>query len=394
MKNVIRIVILILVMCLSSCRKEVNIREWVSSVSDAPWLLMSLEGGAEWEGTASRSVTVHFDIGKVSRSIEGFGGQLDQKGWQAIACLSPEDRAAVLRELFVPGAGGNLAVCRISIGANQNDLESSSYDETDADFDLRHFSVAQDERWQIPYIKEILSQNPGIRLWAFPYTLPSWMRCDSTWMTDELYLQTYVSYFCRFVDEYRLRGIGIHGILLNCESELVTGRWMEARKGEGLEKFLHGLLPEMQKRNVVVDTTEANREKNVGPAWAQLKRWLKRSARGGCDWMVAGIDNVQNQQENSLVSLVKIDTLKRSYHFTAEYYLLKHLSHYVVPGAYLLEPGEDSYQDALAFVNPDKEVVVVAANPRDESMEILLEICGERRLFKMQPHSFHTWLCN
>lgn len=60
-------------------------------------------------------------------------------------------------------------------------------------------------------------------------------------------------------------------------------------------------------------------------------------------------------------SLVVVDAATRTFVFTPEYYMLKHLSHYVRRGAKRLVT-EGSHADALAFVNSDGSVVVMMAN--------------------------------
>ena len=46
---------------------------------------------------------------------------------------------------------------------------------------------------------------------------------------------------------------------------------------------------------------------------------------------------------------------------TPEYYIMKHVSHYVQPGAKRLVT-DGAYKDVLAFVNRDNSVVIVAGN--------------------------------
>ena len=60
-------------------------------------------------------------------------------------------------------------------------------------------------------------------------------------------------------------------------------------------------------------------------------------------------------------SLVVVDATTRTSVFTPEYYMLKHLSHYVRRGAKRLIT-EGSHAETLAFVNPDNSVVVMMAN--------------------------------
>ena len=65
-------------------------------------------------------------------------------------------------------------------------------------------------------------------------------------------------------------------------------------------------------------------------------------------------------------SLVVVDPQTKSYRYTPEYYVMKHVSHYVQPGAYKLET-EGAYTNLLAFRNPDNSI----ASPMRPVMIIL-----------------------
>jgi glucosylceramidase len=62
------------------------------------------------------------------------------------------------------------------IGANDFANEAYTYDETDGDFDLKHFSIEHDRKTLIPFIHGAQRYQPKLRLWASPWTPPSWMK--------------------------------------------------------------------------------------------------------------------------------------------------------------------------------------------------------------------------
>jgi glucosylceramidase len=62
------------------------------------------------------------------------------------------------------------------IGANDFANEAYTYDETDGDFDLKHFSIKHDRKTLIPFIHGAQRYQPKLRLWASPWTPPSWMK--------------------------------------------------------------------------------------------------------------------------------------------------------------------------------------------------------------------------
>src|SRR5580704_7212838 len=111
-----------------------------------------------------------------ARPIEGFGGCFNELGWTSLQALSEPDRESVFHELFDPTAGARFTYCRMPIGANDFATEAYSYDETDGDFDLKHFSIDHDRKTLIPFIHAAQHHQPALRLWASTWSPPSWMK--------------------------------------------------------------------------------------------------------------------------------------------------------------------------------------------------------------------------
>src|SRR6516164_1013693 len=110
------------------------------------------------------------------QTSEGFGACFNELGWTSLQTLSDDDRESVLHELFHPTDGACFTYCRIPIGANDFATEAYSYDETDGDFELKHFSIDHDRKTLVPFIRAALRHQPNLRLWASPWSPPSWMK--------------------------------------------------------------------------------------------------------------------------------------------------------------------------------------------------------------------------
>jgi glucosylceramidase len=108
------------------------------------------------------------------RPMEGFGACFSDLGWTSLSTLNEQDRESVLRELFDPTAGARFTYCRMPIAANDFATEAYSYDETDGDFELKHFSIDHDKKTLIPFIKAAQRYQPKLRLWASPWTKRLW----------------------------------------------------------------------------------------------------------------------------------------------------------------------------------------------------------------------------
>jgi hypothetical protein len=78
--------------------------------------------------------------------------------------------------------------------------------------------------------------------------------------------------------------------------------------------------------------------------------------------------------------------------YTPYFYLYKHFSHYIEPGAHL-STSYGTWGDQLAFTNPDGSVVIVVANRSDKDLPLTLNIDGRRTAPVTIPaRSFNTFV--
>jgi len=70
---------------------------------------------------------------------------------------------------------------------------------------------------------------------------------------------------------------------------------------------------------------------------------------------------------------------------------MKHLSHFVKPGAKRLNTS-GSFDNLLAFVNPDKSVAVIVQNDSNEEKKVCIQL-GDRMINpSLKPNTFNTFL--
>ena len=69
--------------------------------------------------------------------------------------------------------------------------------------------------------------------------------------------------------------------------------------------------------------------------------------------------------------------------------MLKHASHYVLPGAKLLDLS-GSYDDAMAFVNTDGSVVALVGNQTDHEQAVTLQLNGVNQTVTLAPNTLNT----
>ena len=122
-----------------------------------------------------------------------------------------------------------------------------------------------------------------------------------------------------------------------------------------------------------------------------MKHYINNGASAYLYWNISLLKGGFSRwgwQQNSLVT---VDAGTKSYKYNAEYYLLKHVSHFVKPGAKLLQTS-GVFDNLLAFINPDKSTVVVIQN--EENSDRIRKIKAGKEIVeaKLGANSFNTFL--
>ena len=250
---------------------------WIATTQDAAWVEQPTLSLTAPTGMPSAIV----DLEHPQQVIEGFGASFNEFGWDALGLLSDSDRAEVMRALFEPGVGLNFSLCRMPVGANDFSRDWYSYDEVDGDFALDHFSIEHDHETLIPFIRAAQQYQPAVRLWASPWSPPTWMKSNGhyacsmpmalwqraenglqphqvraedtdTFIQDDRYFEAYAQYFGKFIDAYAEQGIRIGMVMpqneFNSAQVFPSCTWTP----DGLARFVRHLGPEMAKRDVEI----------------------------------------------------------------------------------------------------------------------------------------------
>lgn len=262
----------------------------------------------------------------------------------------------------------------------------------------------------------------------------------------ENYFKAYALYFRKFIEAYRKEGIRIGMVMpqneFNSAQVFPSCTWTAA----GMAKFVSYLGPEMKQIGVdvffgtmerpnakLVDTVLNDPQsgpwiKGVGfqwagkdaiasiheryPAlkliqseqecgngkndwdyckytWGLMKHYLGNGASAYMYWNTSLKDggiSTWGWKQNSLIS---VDTVKHTFKYNYEYYLMKHLSHFVKPGAKRLTVN-GAFSNLLAFVNPDKSVVIVAQNESDDERIVSFKVGKDVFGIRLKGDSFNT----
>jgi len=449
--------------------------EWVSSTEASQWV--SQKGLSTLPVSGKTDVEIFFD--KPLQNIEGFGACFNELGWTSLNSLNPADRESVMKEFFAPGEGGNFTICRMPVAANDFARDWYSYDETDGDFEMKNFSIANDLQTLVPFIKNARKYNPDLKIWASPWSPPSWLKwnkhyaCSRTWPSMDIrfqngldtlkqgkegtdlfiqkdeYFKAYALYFSKFIQAYREQGIDIFAVMPQNEfnscqlfpactwtaSGLATfigsylGPAMEKEKVEIMfgtmerpdvalidtiindplaGKYIKGIGFQWAGKNAIAAAHKKypnmrlyQSEQECGDgkndweyccyAWTLMKHYI---SNGACAYMYWNLSLDKDGfsrwgwRQNSLVS---VDLQKKTYTYNFEYYLLKHVSHYVVPGARYLETG-GTFASLLAFVNPDNSIIVIARNDEKTDKIVTIQVGNKMISPLLKADSFNTFV--
>jgi glucosylceramidase len=460
--------------CLWACASD-QTTEWVVTTPDVSWQTQDLKK-IKW--VADGNPDAEIDINNPQQTIEGFGACFNELGWTSLGLLSREDREAVLRELFEPGRGAHFTVCRLPLGANDFSRDWYSYNETDQDFEMKNFTIANDRETLIPFIKAAQQYQPALRLWASPWSPPVWMKdnrhyaCqplntsffdligqngirpdqirregDNMFIQQEAYLSAYALYFRKFIEAYRAENIPIFMVMpqneFNSCQPFPSCTWTSSALATFIGKYLgptmqrlgvelmfgtmerptaalvdtilrdpdagkyisgvgfqwagkqsvadiHGRYPELK---IYQTEQECGNGKNTWDgclyAWKLMQHYLNNGTAVYDYWNISLEEGGLSRWGWSQNSLVTVDKDTRTYKYTYEYYLLKHFSHYVLPGARFL-PVSGEFTDLMAFRNLDGTYVLIVHNARDTEISPTIKT-GDRTIsLALKPQSFNT----
>jgi glucosylceramidase len=208
----------------------VNEPQVVTSADKAWWVTGTLTEMS----SASADVTVN--DGSPQQTWEGFGGAFNEAGWIYMAKLSASDRDMVMQLLFGVN-GAHFTFGRIPIGASDYSFVDASknkaagrytLDETAGDNDMNSFSIERDKKNLIPFVQAALALRPDLRLWASPWTPPTWMKSPAkfdggTMKSDDATLKAFALYLAKFVQEYGKLGIKVEAVAPQNEPNFEQG---------------------------------------------------------------------------------------------------------------------------------------------------------------------------
>ncbi len=165
--------------------------------------------------------TLAIDAEQTRQDIVGFGFALTGGSAEHIHGMSDTARANLLNELFgVEADGVGMSFIRISVGASDLEAAAFSYNDNAEDPEHNGFSLGPHLEHLLPVLGEILAINPEITVLASPWSAPSWMKDNDSFVGGSLLAEhrdTYAAYLVRYVQEMATHGVDVDYLTIQNE---------------------------------------------------------------------------------------------------------------------------------------------------------------------------------
>ncbi len=271
---------------------------------------------------------------------------------------------------------------------------------------------------------------------------------------EEEILKTYAQYFVKYIEAYREEGHNVYMVMPQNEPTMNTAYasciWTGVQLNEFIRDYLHPAFVEAglaDNTDIYLGTftdSQANRcdptlndpvtstlIKGVGFQWwsaplctrvnrqfdnLDLMQSETKCGGGSNSWQYAedqfdtfkeffdaGVNSyflwnmvLDEKGENTApnpwrqCAPIVVDSVTNEVRYNAQYYQVKHFSHYIKPGARRIKT-DGNYGDKIAFQNPDGEVILIVKNRSDASYEVAINVDGIKAKPTVPAHSISTF---
>ncbi|RYE29855.1 MAG: glucosylceramidase, partial [Sphingobacteriaceae bacterium] len=195
-----------------------DVTMWLTT-ADKSALLQKQNVSLNFSNTSSQNTTITIDTTQTYQTIDGFGFTLTGGSASLINNLGATQSNALLKELFLTDSSHiGISYLRISVGASDLSAAPFTYDDLasgQTDVNLTNFSIDKEKTDLIPVLKKIIALNPAIKILACPWSAPTWMKTNNSFIGGSLntiYYDAYARYFVKYIQAMQAQGITIDAI--------------------------------------------------------------------------------------------------------------------------------------------------------------------------------------
>jgi glucosylceramidase len=197
--------------------------------------------------------TIRMDPSHTFQRIEGFGGALTESSGYVLSLIPEVKRKEVLASYFSADTGNGYTMARTHMNSCDFSLENWACAEK-ADETLASFSMERTDKYIIPLLQQANDcTGGGLKLLISPWSPPEWMKDNNNMNFGGKLLRKFyplwASYFIRFIDELKKRGIDTWAVSVqnepaakqtwdSCEwTATEEGEFAVTHLGPALEKY-------------------------------------------------------------------------------------------------------------------------------------------------------------
>lgn len=172
-----------------------------------------------WKSGGAGGNVIELNPAKKFQEMLGFGAAFTDAACYTFNRLDAPVREQLFHELFHPSEMG-LSVCRTCIGSSDYSTEVFSYDEGEPDPEMKRFSIAHDEPYVLPVLREARKQNPDLFLFSSPWSPPGWMKAGGSMLGGSMRQHSfapYALYFVKFLQAYAAEGVPVQAVTVQNE---------------------------------------------------------------------------------------------------------------------------------------------------------------------------------
>nr|AYV88999.1 glucosylceramidase-like isoform X1 [Tetranychus truncatus] len=178
---------------------------------------------------SSNQFVLNVDTSDLKQKILGFGGCFTDGAVININTLS-EDLVKQFMNDYFSKSGLQYNIGRVPIGGSDSSVRAYSLDDTEFDFDLSHFALAEeDTKYRLPMLKLAQQINPEFRAFGSAWSAPAWMKVNHAlngaggliWTPGDVYYKLWAKYYVKYLNAYLNEGFKFWG--LTTENEPAEG---------------------------------------------------------------------------------------------------------------------------------------------------------------------------
>ncbi len=196
----------------------------VYTTADSSDLRLSITDTLEFKEKGQpfeNEISVFVDPSKTFQSYFGIGAALTDAAAETFYKMPKDKQQEILKAYFDKQTGIGYTVARTNI--NSCDFSSDMYTYVqEGDKDLKTFNIDHDQKFKIPFIKEVMTAAGGkLNLFASPWSPPAFMKDNNDMLKGgklkpEFY-NSWALYYTKFIKEYEKAGVPVWGISVQNE---------------------------------------------------------------------------------------------------------------------------------------------------------------------------------